>query len=926
MTMVESSVICTSPGAIYSHASLPLLALLSVLLLRPLLVTAAPPTPLHPDQHQAPQSYHQHGDAGEQQRSIARSYEAYSPPASSDDWVPSNFKMRRNDRASKMFGGYRIVPKPCKAAKSDEEGVCMFNHECQRRKGEVLNTCMDGFLFGACCRLPPGVTLPPALPVPTSTRRPSPPRPRPTRPPSSSPTPPPHAPPGLLNPGLHTDTVLVYENGTVLNDTDIIPLDIFYPPSRLPPQPQLDSSPTWSKRPTGVSPPVTDPPDLPNAIGHIISMLDGHPPQLRPDSPTSFPPTRDPPGAIRPQQTRPPPPTVIVLLNPHPDLLEPGTTIRPNPPTYSPTTPQTPSPSNSVGGKPLNDGDNEDVGEELGDLDEESKPSDVEQPEYLPPKPENVPPKPGSGPSAPESGPSASESGPSAPESAPPAEESTQISPDEIDITTAAPTTPKTPSTTTPIEGTTPVFEDPALNDKVSALVSNIVSSLAVDFHVLQDVVLRQNTTGGVKPLSPSLNYLTTTRRPPTKITTKRPFPTKRPQVSPVVADETVPEKPQRPGTRPPRPTKPTAKPTPKPPSGSRPTKPPGSVSKPTRPPRPPTKRPTPRPTRPTTEALVAEAILPSTTETPKPPKKTTTAKPTTTTTIAAPTAAVTLADPVVATSSPSRPTTTERPAGDFRNACGVRPLMKKKGRIVGGKGATFGEWPWQVLVRESTWLGLFTKNKCGGVLITSRYVVTAAHCQPGFLASLVAVFGEFDLTSELESRRAITRNVRRVIVHRRYDAATFENDLALLELDSPVTYQQHIVPICMPRNNEDFTGRVATVTGWGRLKYGGGVPSVLQEVQVPVLENSVCQEMFKTAGHAKSILNSFVCAGYANGQKDSCEGDSGGPLMAERDDGRWVLIGTVSHGIKCAAPYLPGVYMRTTYYKPWLHSITGVE
>lgn len=62
---------------------------------------------------------------------------------------------------------------------------------------------------------------------------------------------------------------------------------------------------------------------------------------------------------------------------------------------------------------------------------------------------------------------------------------------------------------------------------------------------------------------------------------------------------------------------------------------------------------------------------------------------------------------------------------------CGVRPHVKS-GRIVGGKGSTFGAYPWQVLVRESTWLGLFTKNKCGGVLITSRYVITAAHCQPG--------------------------------------------------------------------------------------------------------------------------------------------------------------------------------------------------
>lgn len=64
----------------------------------------------------------------------------------------------------------------------------------------------------------------------------------------------------------------------------------------------------------------------------------------------------------------------------------------------------------------------------------------------------------------------------------------------------------------------------------------------------------------------------------------------------------------------------------------------------------------------------------------------------------------------------------------------------------------------------------------------------------------------------------------------------------------------------------------MATVTGWGRLKYGGGVPSVLQEVQVPIMENPVCQEMFRTAGHSKVILDSFLCAGYANGQKDSCE------------------------------------------------------
>lgn len=88
------------------------------------------------------------------------------------------------------------------------------------------------------------------------------------------------------------------------------------------------------------------------------------------------------------------------------------------------------------------------------------------------------------------------------------------------------------------------------------------------------------------------------------------------------------------------------------------------------------------------------------------------------------------------------------------------------------------------------------------------------------FLASLVAVFGEFDISGELETRRSVTKNVRRVIVNRGYDPATFENDLALLELESPVQFDDHIVPICMPNEGIDFTGRMATVTGWGRLKY----------------------------------------------------------------------------------------------------------
>ncbi|KAH8024041.1 hypothetical protein HPB51_020799 [Rhipicephalus microplus] len=123
---------------------------------------------------------------------------------------------------------------------------------------------------------------------------------------------------------------------------------------------------------------------------------------------------------------------------------------------------------------------------------------------------------------------------------------------------------------------------------------------------------------------------------------------------------------------------------------------------------------------------------------------------------------------------------------------------------------------------------------------------------------------------------------------------------------------------------NEDFTGRTSYVTGWGKLSHGGSVPNVLQYVQVPILSNEKCQKMFLLAGHIKSIRENFVCAGYDGGNRDSCEGDSGGPLTLLRDDGRWVLVGTVSHGIRCAEPNMPGVYMRTSAYRAWIDSVTG--
>lgn len=80
------------------------------------------------------------------------------------------------------------------------------------------------------------------------------------------------------------------------------------------------------------------------------------------------------------------------------------------------------------------------------------------------------------------------------------------------------------------------------------------------------------------------------------------------------------------------------------------------------------------------------------------------------------------------------------------------------------------------------------------------------------------------------------------------------------------------LVPICLPAYGADFTGHIATVSGWGRLRYGGRFPTVLQEVEVPIIENGECQEMLFKQGYDKIILPSSMCAGFEEGEKDACE------------------------------------------------------
>lgn len=112
---------------------------------------------------------------------------------------------------------------------------------------------------------------------------------------------------------------------------------------------------------------------------------------------------------------------------------------------------------------------------------------------------------------------------------------------------------------------------------------------------------------------------------------------------------------------------------------------------------------------------------------------------------------------------------------------------------------------------------------------------------------------------------------------------------------------------------------------GWGITGERGKMSPILMEVQVPVIENQICKELYqKNGSHRTDIQFSerVMCAGFAEGGKDSCQGDSGGPLMLpifENGKFPFYQIGVVSNGDGCGKPNKPGIYANIQFYADWI-------
>jgi len=240
--------------------------------------------------------------------------------------------------------------------------------------------------------------------------------------------------------------------------------------------------------------------------------------------------------------------------------------------------------------------------------------------------------------------------------------------------------------------------------------------------------------------------------------------------------------------------------------------------------------------------------------------------------------------------------------------------LLATKPRIVGGEPAPAGAYPW---IASLTLKGADTRDGffCGGAFIAPDWVMTAAHCVQNTSADEIQVHGG---SNTLASGGALYP-VDRIIVNEKYDDGTQDNDVALLHLAARFTGQTSRLLTAADANRYAPVGALATTIGWGVTTEDGDVSNILRHVKVQIVSNKACN-----AAYDNTISDVMLCAGFAKGGKDACQGDSGRPLVVSDGRGGYFQAGIVSWGEGCAHPNKYGVYTRVSVVQPWVAGKVG--
>lgn len=237
-------------------------------------------------------------------------------------------------------------------------------------------------------------------------------------------------------------------------------------------------------------------------------------------------------------------------------------------------------------------------------------------------------------------------------------------------------------------------------------------------------------------------------------------------------------------------------------------------------------------------------------------------------------------------------------------------------GKIIGGSLSEPNEFNFTVSIQRRGLIGFI--HRCGGVIYDANWVVTAATCIEAGENLLdwrvVAGEYEFDHTSGFEQIRGIVR----LVDSERFDADSFENDIAMLKMSIPLDLtlsRAGAAQFPPSQGQEPAVGANLTVVGWGATLNGGSpVVNIQRKATMFMSDREVCSNVYFGA-----VLPAMICAANdINTGAGPCSGDTGGPLV----DANGYVVGLVSWGYGCAVKGYPSVFTNVAFYPDWMKAV----
>ncbi|XP_073966663.1 venom protease-like isoform X2 [Choristoneura fumiferana] len=250
---------------------------------------------------------------------------------------------------------------------------------------------------------------------------------------------------------------------------------------------------------------------------------------------------------------------------------------------------------------------------------------------------------------------------------------------------------------------------------------------------------------------------------------------------------------------------------------------------------------------------------------------------------------------------------------------------------IVGGENAQLGEFPHMAAIGWVNFEDTYS-FKCGGALISPRFVLTAGHCtrDPSAREPTPAIvrLGDQNIDPSVQDGATpVEVPIKSIKKHPDYKPPRRYNDIALLELAADVDLSKAVRPACLWRRNDLDNYSQALATGWGvvntRTKE---TAKELQKVSLSLLDSAHCDRLLANTRNRnwQGFAPTQLCAGELRGGKDTCQGDSGSPLQVASRDNQCIfrIMGITSFGRKCAESGRPAIYTRVSSYVDWIESI----